>query len=482
MKVVSFLGASCVGLICACSAQEAPDLSKMKIDEIYQNLCANCHGDEFQGGMGGSLVDGVWKHGSTDQGIAASIRDGNAAAGMEAFGDTLTDQQIRSMVIYFREQEKKFANKDVKFPTPEPGAITETQHEDYTVEVVTEGLETPWAVAFLPSGQRLVTEKAGPLRLIEADGTLHPDPIKDTPRTAIIGQGGMMEVALHPDYEENGWIYLGFVDVHPDDVDKEKGKRGNTAYVRGRIKDHTWVDEEEIYRSDIEDYISRGSHWGTRIVFDKGYVYFPVGERGGNKAVQQVNNSKGKTFRLHDDGRVPEDNPEFDGDDPVAGMWTMGHRNPQGFAKDPRNGDIYSTEHGPRGGDELNLIEPGKNYGWPVVTYGMNYNGTPITDVTEREGIQNPVTYWTPSIAVCGLDFYVGEKFPNWQNDLLVGALRQEEIRRLRIVDREVTEEEVILKDIGRIRDVATGRDGYIYALTNKPDRLIRLKPASEVK
>jgi aldose sugar dehydrogenase len=457
-------------------AQDNPDFSKMKIDQVYQNLCASCHGVKFEGGLGGSLVDGIWKYGSTDEDIRKAIRDGNAELGMTAFGTVLDDQKIRSMVIYLREKEKETRVAGIQFPKPKPGEVTKTDLENYQIEMVTENLAAPWAIAFLPNGDRLVTEKKGALRLIDSKGVLDPTPIEGIPTVEQHGQGGLMEVALHPEYAENGWVYLGLSEPHPEDLEKDK-KRVMTAVHRGKIKDHKWVESEVIWRGRLEDYSTSGAHFGTRFVFKDGYLFFPVGERGGNMKAQDLERAIGKFYRIHDDGRIPTDNPKFDGT-AHPGTWSYGHRNPQGVALHPVTGDLWSTEHGPRGGDELNLIKPGKNYGWPVVTLGMNYDGTPITDLTQKEGMEDPVTAWVPSIAVCGLDFYTGKRFPKWENDLLVGALAQQEIRRVRIENQKVVSQEVIMKNIGRVRDVATGPDGMIYVVLNSPDQLIRLIPA----
>jgi glucose/arabinose dehydrogenase len=465
-----------IALVAPLSAQEStPDYSKMKTDKVFEQLCSGCHGKDLSGGQGGSLIDGEWKHGSSDDELLKSIKEGNAQLGMTPFKTVLDDRQIRSLVIFIREKEKQAKEKGMQFPKPEPGKVTKTQHEDYKIEILVEkGLKNPWAIAFLPDGRKLVTEKEGRLRIIGTDGKLVEEPVQGIPKIIDHGQGGLMEVAIHPDYEKNGWIYLGFADGT-----KEGGNTKTiTAYVRGRIKDGHWVDQEWIWKADPKFYTGAGVHFGTRIVFDKGYIYFPVGERGGWQEAQDVENAKGKIYRLHDDGRVPEDNPKFDGKTPVPGLWTYGHRNPQGLDIDPRDGSIYNTEHGPRGGDELNWVQPGHNYGWPVITYGMNYDGTPITGITEKEGMDQPVIYWQPSIAACGLSFYRGDKFPKWKNDLFAGALAQKEIRRLRLVDHKVTEQEVILKDIGRVRDVTDAPDGYIYVLLNGPDQLIRLVPA----
>ncbi|MFC7338284.1 PQQ-dependent sugar dehydrogenase [Haloferula chungangensis] len=464
------------------AADEVPDYKTMKVTEVYANLCAGCHGKDMTGGQGPSLIDGEWKHGDTDNAIFQTILKGNLDFGMTPWEGILTDKQIRSLVILIREKEKEAIANGINFPEPEVGKVVETELEKYQIEmVVNEGLEIPWAISFLPDGRKLITEKEGRLRIVGSDGKLDPKAIEGTPEVLVHGQGGLMDVAVHPDYEENGWIYLAYADGWRDKPEK-KGKEGKanaiTAIARGRIKGHQWVDHEEIWKADKKFYTSAGVHFGTRIVFDNGYVYFIVGERGGNMEAQDLKNPKGKIYRLFDDGSEPKDNPFYGKPGVAKGTWTYGHRNPQGMDIDPRDGSLYITEHGPRGGDELNWIRPGLNYGWPVITYGMNYNGTPLSDITEKEGMEQPVTHWTPSIATCGLAFYKGDQFPAWQNDLFVGALKQQELRRLRLKDREVTSQEVILKNIGRVRDVKTGPDGFLYVVLNDPDKVIRLAPA----
>ncbi|MEM7384000.1 MAG: PQQ-dependent sugar dehydrogenase, partial [Verrucomicrobiota bacterium] len=429
--------------------------------------------------------------GSSDADIARTITKGNLEFGMTPWEGILTETQIHAMVVFLREKESEALNQGLTFPKPERGVVTPTERESYKVEwVVEEGLKKAWAIAFLPDGRKLVTEKAGALRLIDADGNLHKDPIKGTPESIQHGQGGMLEVAVHPDYKKNGWIYLGFADGWQEEVSgvdkkgKKKKPKAHTynAVVRGRLKDHQWVDQEWIWKADKELYGPWGYHFGTRIVFDQGYLYFVVGERGGMEQVQDLANPKGKIFRLYDDGRVPEDNPFVNTPGAVKGIWTYGHRNPQGLAIDPRDGALYSTEHGPRGGDELNLILKGHNYGWPVITHGMNYDGTPMTanSKTHQEGMDQPLTYWVPSIATCGIDFYDGDRFPGWKNDLFIAALKSQEVRRIRLENGKVTEQEIILKDLGRVRDVCTGPDGYLYVVLDGPDHIVRLVPAAD--
>ncbi|MCP5545130.1 MAG: PQQ-dependent sugar dehydrogenase [Akkermansiaceae bacterium] len=461
----------------------------VKVEDLYANNCSGCHGKDFEGGIGGVLTDGEWKHGSSDEEIYRSIAKGNLELGMTPWEGILKPDQIRSLVIFLREKEKQALTKGKEFPVPSPDKVTKTELHDYKIEtLVKDGLKNPWAIAFLPDGRRLVTEKAGRLRYVNADGTLDPQVIEGTPPTIEHGQGGLMEVALHPDFAKNGWVYLGLSDGTRE---KRKGKdevRCITAVVRGRIKDHRWTDQEWILRPDEKFRSGAGVHFGTRFVFDKGYIYFVIGERGGLIESQDLGRPNGKIHRLFDDGRVPRDNPFFNRPGAMKSIWSYGHRNPQGLAMDPRDGALYDTEHGPRGGDELNLIRPGVNYGWPVTCLGMNYSGKPMdyrdkdgnrqVSVPHKEGIEDPIDYWLPSIAVCGLDFYTGDKFPEWKNDLLAGALAQQEIRRIRLKDQKVVSQEIILKNIGRVRDVATGPDGFIYVILNGPDRLIRLVPA----
>ena len=308
-----------------------------KVEAIYGKYCSGCHGAKFEGGQGGSLVDGEWKHGGTDADIFKSIAKGNLQLGMNPWEGVLTDDQIRSLVIFLREKEKETLTKGMNFPVPSPDKVTKTELESYRIEtLVDKGLKNPWAIAFLPDGRKLVTEKSGQLRFITADGKLDPAVIEGTPQVIEHGQGGLMEVALHPDYAKNGWVYLGL-----SDGTREKGEDGKdkvrciTAVVRGRIKDHQWTDQQWIYRPDPKFRSGAGVHFGTRFVFDKGYIYFVIGERGGLMEVQDLSRPNGKIHRLHDDGRVPEDNPFVKTKDALPGIWSYGHRNPQGLAMDP---------------------------------------------------------------------------------------------------------------------------------------------------
>lgn len=432
------------------------------VAELYRAECAICHGDNLEGGLGGSLL-GKLDYASTDESLRQWIADGNPDLGMPAFGNSLSDPQIRSLVIYIREMRQKAERGDA----PAGPAPIGTEGNTFQVEELVSGLSTPWSIDFFPDGAFLITERDGALRIFR-DGKLLP-PVEGTPEVWTHGQGGLLEAALHPQYTENGWIYLGF--------SKASGREGSTAIVRGRITDNRWTDEEPIFEVPVEHHRSSRVHFGTRFVFQDGYLFFSIGDRGFQDSAQDPASPNGRVHRIHDDGRIPADNPFQSDPDAFPSAWTLGNRNIQGLDAHPRTGAIWASEHGPRGGDEINLIEKGLNYGWPVITHGMNYSGTPITDKTEAPGMEQPALHWTPSIAVCGMDFYEGDLFPQWQNNLFAGGLASEELHRLVIEGDTVVRDEIILSGIGRIRDVASGPEGALYLVLNGPGRVVRLLP-----
>ena len=275
---------------------------------------------------------------------------------------------------------------------------------------------------------------------------------------------------MHPEYAKNGWIYLSYSDPGENDS-------AMTAVIRAKLKGNALVDVQQLFKAPASTYRNGTVHFGSRFVFDgKGHVFFSIGERGQGADAQDLTRPNGKVHRINEDGSIPADNPFVDRADAIKSIWSYGHRNPQGLAQQPGTGALYDVEHGPRGGDELNLVEKAKNYGWPVITYGMNYNGTPMTDKTAAPGMEQPVTYWVPSIAVSSTMFYTGTKFPAWQGNLLVGSLAAQELRRLELTPAGVTQE-VLFKNIGRLRDVVVGPDGAIYIAFNQPDRIARIVP-----
>jgi len=446
------------------------------IPNLYSNLCAACHGIDMRGGQAKGFLDEKWVAGPDDASIATAIRQGNALKGMPPMSVVLSEAEIRAMVVFIRETIQKSKNQTNQFAKPVEGEVVSSREHKFQFKtIVDQGLDTPWSIAFLPDGRMLVTERPGGLRVVE-NGKLSPEPVAGTPKVRAKGQGGLMDVALHPGYATNGWIYLSYSDPGSNAAGADVSM---TAIVRGRIKDHQWVDEETIFRAPIETYLPTAHHFGCRLVFDgKGYLFFSIGERGRGENAQSTQLPNGKIHRLFDDGRIPSDNPFVHESGAVPSIWSYGHRNPQGLVQHPATGELWETEHGPRGGDELNLIQSGRNYGWPVICYGMDYNGLPITGgITSKEGMEQPVTYWTPSLAVCGIDFYTGEKFPKWKNNLFVASLAAQELRRLVISGHTVMEQEVVFKNVGRLRDVVSGPDGFLYVVLNQPDQIVRLEP-----
>lgn len=349
-----------------------------------------------------------------------------------------------------------------------------TELESFEVEIVTRGLEYPWGMAFLPGGGMLVTERPGRLRLVHADGHLDPKPIEGLPLVQQHGQGGLLDVVLHPDFERNRWVYLSYAGPGDDGV--------GTEVARGRLDadGYRLTDTEILFRLQPKSDSRR--HFGSRLVFDRdGYLYITLGDRGDRPRAQRLDNHAGSVIRLHDDGRVPEDNPFVGRKDALPEIYTYGNRNVQGAALNPWTGELWAHEHGPQGGDEINILKAGVNYGWPVITYGANYGtGTAIGEGTEKPGMAQPLYYWVPSIAPSGMAFYDGDAFPQWQGDLFVGSLKFRLLARLELDGERVVHEERMLQgDLGRIRDVRLGPDGFLYLLTDEADGVIaRLRPA----
>ena len=456
----------------------ARTLPARDIPAFYGQVCATCHGKNLEGAQApGLLKPELFKHGFDDASLTRSISEGYPTNTMVPWKTVLTPAEIRVMVVYIREKQEQFRRGLLTFPKPVDGQVVQSQEHKFRIKNVAEGLKTPWSIAFLPDGKMLVTELPGQLRVVKP-GEAPGAPVTGTPPVRVRGQGGLLEVALHPGYPTNGWVYLTFSDPF---TNANGQVLGLTAVVRGRIKDNRWTDQEIIFRAPYSFYKPSDVHFGSRIVFDgEGHLFFSIGERGEKDNAQDVTRPNGKIHRIFDDGRIPTDNPFVNVSNAFQTIWTYGNRNPQGLARHPVTGELWEAEHGPRGGDEINWIRKGLNYGWPVISYGMDYNGAPIAEGTAREGLEQPVTYWTPSIAVCAINFYTGDKFPRWKNNLFVTALAQQELRRLVIDGHQVVSQEVLFKDIGRVRYVITGPDGCLYVALNGPDRIVRLEPVAE--
>ena len=325
---------------------------------------------------------------------------------------------------------------------------------NYTYEVVADSIDIPWGLTFINDNEMLVTEKAGVLyHVVEGIKT----EVKGLPPVYVRGQGGLLDIAVSPNYAETGVIY--FTTSSP--LGEEKG--GHTALYSTQLIDNELKNTQLLYKGDFNT--KKGQHWGSRISFDdQGYLYFSIGDRG-NREVnpQDITRDGGKIYRLNLDGSIPEDNPFVGKENNRKAIYSYGHRNPQGMITHPSTGKIWVHEHGPRGGDEINVIEAGKNYGWPIITYGINYSGTPITAITQKEGLEQPLYYWLPSIAPSGMAFSTSDIYPEWKGDLFVGSLKFEYLERLEIENNQVVKREKVLDSIGRVRNVEEGPDGYLY-------------------
>jgi glucose/arabinose dehydrogenase len=452
-------------------AQQNPPSKGREVTKLYTDNCAGCHGAHLSGGSAPSLVDGNWRYGGDDASITNSIRNHHSGAGMPALQQALNDAEIRALVVYIHEQRAAFQQAHTQYAAPAPSVIVRSEEESFKLESVMEtGLKEPWAIAFLPDGRLLVTERPGRLRIVER-GQLLPEPVHDIP-AVYGGEGGLLDVMLPPDYRSgHDWIYLTYGDKSPDG-------HGMTAVLRGRLRGGALLDQQTIFKADVEHYRPGGQRFGSRLLFDgKGHLFFSIGDRAHPGDEQDLSCPNGKVYRVNEDGSIPQDNPFVHRPGALPGIWTYGHRNPQGLAFNPTTGELWESEHGPRGGDELNILHPGHNYGWPVITYGINYDGTPITDHTSQAGMDQPITYWVPSIAASPITFYTGNRFPHWKNNLFLGALAAQELRRLVIDGHSVTHQEVLFKGIGRVRDVVNAPDGYLYIVLNQPDRIERLVP-----
>ncbi len=442
--------------------------------KIYDNNCAACHGKNLEGGIGSNFIDGIWNYGNMPQLIALNVKFGIVNLEMPAWENKLTDAEIQSVVDYVLDKEK---HSKVK-PPPIPNII-KTELYDLNVDVLNSSLDTPWAIDFIDANNALVTDRAGKLYRM-ANGVIQKDPVKSIPSdVAQAGQAGLFDVVVDPNFEKNGWIYLSYAQSHDPSVNPQKAKT-MTRIVRGQIKDNRWTNEQVLYQADGKFYTTSRAHFGARIAVDQNYLYFSVGDRGAKEQAQDLTRPNGKIHRINKDGSIPTDNPFLNVSGANPTIYSYGHRNPQGLTMNRITGQVWSTEHGPMGGDELNLVNMGKNYGWPEITYGRNYDGTAITDFTEKPGMEQPVIHWTPSIAVFSLDFYRGDLFSKWRNNILVSSLKYRELKRLTLDGDKVTSQETLVKGIGRMRSVKTSPDGAIYVLFNDPALILRFTPANQ--
>jgi aldose sugar dehydrogenase len=472
---------------------------------LFTATCSGCHGTPELTGRAPYLFDQKWLDGTDDDKIANTIRHGVPEKGMIGFTpEQLSDAQVFQLIAYIRTATANLKPKPTYVADPD-GQVIASQKQAFKIEVLTRDVNTPFGLAFLPDGRLLITERNGTLRLLDK-GKLS-EPVAGTPKPHVQQDGGLLDVTVHPKFAKNGWIYLSYSEVQPGYVappppspadpaasaspaganaaaapapgagfggGQGRGRGGppqppsNTVIVRGKInKKNEWTEQQVIFRSPAELYVSSGVHFGSRFTWDReGHLFFTLGERGTMQNAQDLKNGLGKIHRVNDDGSVPKDNPFVNTPGADATIWSYGHRNPEGLAWEPSTGRLWESEHGPTGGDEINIIEKGHNYGWGVASKGIQGG---ITKTSEL-GMDDPVVYYTPAIAPAGMTFYTGSRYPAWKNSsLFVGALVGQQFRRLEISNDKVVNQEVLFAQFGRVRDVVQGPDGYLYLALQMP-------------
>lgn len=501
--------AQCAGLAVLTSSiyAQQPPAPPVIFETLYAAECAVCHGANLEGAAQGTPLVGIeLKHGESLDALAKSIAHGIAGTPMPAWADTLGADKVQQLAFFIRERRANLAYTDFKIGTPPviPEGAIATETHGFRIETVATGIDAlPFALAPLPDGSLLVTEKEYGIRTIAADGTVsaliegtpqaHEDGFKVPGILLTYGLGWIMDVQPHPDYANNGWIYLHYGERCNDCNEASRASKRPVSMnklVRGRIHDGKWVDQETIWSADPETYTSMPDMGaGGRITFDDaGHVFISVGIKGNGEhlGVQDLSLPYGKIHRVNDDGSIPSDNPFANVDGALPSIWSYGHRSPQGLEFDAASGKLWETEMGQRGGDEVNLIEPGNNYGWPLTSHGMQYIGAPVAFGKEL-GIEVDATKLvaprvdlTPSPAVSSFVVYRGDAFPQWNGNLIVGSLKATELYRFVVDGERIVHKEVLLRDAGRIRDVQMANDGTLLLLIehDSGSKVLRLVPA----
>ena len=344
-----------------------------------------------------------------------------------------------------------------------------TDLESFNVELFSDGYKIPWGMAFLPDGSLLVNDISGKMYKVFPNGERRIE-IKGIPDVYYRGQGGLLDVEIHPKFLKNNIVYISYSDV----INKPFKNISFTAVAKAELIEDELKNLRVIYRTTDIHYSSSPYHFGSRIAIDEKYLYFSIGDRGNQNDAQDKFLPSGKIHRINLDGSIPTDNPFLDKNGNLSSIFCLGNRNPQGLAFDS-SGRLWELEHGPKGGDELNIIEKGKNYGWPIITYGVNYNGTKITNITHKEGMEQPIWHWTPSIAVCGMKIYRGKEFPSWNENILVTSLKFEYLERVVVKDKKMIKREIIYEPGSRVRDVEIDPFGNIYVALENPGRIVKL-------
>ncbi|MEL6974353.1 MAG: PQQ-dependent sugar dehydrogenase [Bacteroidota bacterium] len=446
------------------SSEETLDLTGVAL--TYRNHCGGCHGQNMS-----SFVEREWTYGNSSDEVIQSIANGYPNTGMPAYGATFSEEEIAELTNYILTEIDGKTLAMLEEENPDLSGLISSDDLTFRLETLTDEIPgVPWGLEQLPNGEILVTERGGRLFLVRNSGQLVE--VGNLPDIVSEEQGGLLDVTIHPNFENNSLVYLSYSRANPDNASQL-----TTAVARGVLNGNSLNQVETIFTA--LPYLNSGLHYGSRLVFDTyGYLYVSVGDRGRRDDYpQELDNSLGKIHRIHDDGRIPTDNPFYNTQGAVNSIFTYGTRNPQGMTLHPETGVVWEGEHGPQGGDEINILEAGNNNGWPVISYGINYDGSSFTDLTALDGMEQPVYQWTPSIAPCGMTFVSGDFYGNWKNDLFVSSLKFEHLHRLRMSGNTVVGHEVLLDGIGRVRDAQMGRDGYLYIVVEGPGRLIRIVP-----
>ncbi|MEC9375729.1 MAG: PQQ-dependent sugar dehydrogenase [Pseudomonadota bacterium] len=472
----------------------------------FNNNCAACHGEDLSGSpMGTALVGKKLLHGSSVKAIAENIADGFPATGMPAWSEVMSENEIWNLALYVAEQRQgtTILDKRDNIPLEIPTEILKSERHNFRIEEIASGLDTmPFSIEPLPNGDILLSERMRGLRIISPNGE-KSDYIVGAPNTyddsniflgQVQGLGWMLDIKKHPDYVKNGWIYIHYTDRCKGCNDlsiKANAPVSMNRVVRGRIKEGKWIDEELIWSADLKTYSNTSDlAAGGRLSFDdKNNLYISVGMKDALDfmGIQDLDLPHGKIHRVRDDGTIPEDNPFVKDAKALKSIWTYGHRSTQGLEFNGITGELWSTEMGPRGGDELNLLASGANYGWPVFTSGVNYDGRPV-NVAKKLGLELPakeakfpIIEWTPSVAISSFIIYEAEEFPEWNGNIIVGTLRATDLLRLEIEGKRVKHQENLLTDLARFRDIEIGPDGKLYVLLEHKTggRIIRIKPAT---
>lgn len=466
-----------------------PALLQSRANEIYNTTCAACHGTTASAGPSAHALfrnDYLGSH--TDAQIVQALTDGVPGTANHKFTTLFFPDEIAQMPALIRIRAG-IVNRKVG-PVPDiTGKVFNSQKASFKVETLVKGLNQPWGMAFLPDGRMIFTERSGQLRFMDKNGNASA-PVKGTPAVFERQDGGMLDVAVPPDFAKTGWIYLSYSTVAPGyQIQPGDAQAPNMApptmtwVVRGKVNaNNEWVDQQVLFNPPADSYRVTADHYGSRFLFDgKGHFFWSMGERHDMQMSQNLASPLGKIHRLNLDGSVPKDNPFVHTPGALGSIWTFGHRNPEGLAFDPATGIFWETEHGPVGGDEVNIIEPGKNYGWGMATFGIE----PGIGRLHATGVTDPITYYNPSIGPSGITFYTGDKFPAWKGNLFITGMVGQKLIRMEIQGRQIVSQETLIADYGRVRDVKVGPDGLIYVLLQnmngdaKGGSIIRLVPAN---